>query len=153
MPSTFAALRAAAASISLPIADIEAELVGAAAASASIAIQPPSLDLVAAIEGALQLPGVAIDITVMTKLVADLEAKIAALQVSLAAVLAIREGFSASGIHGWAIEDKVSAIGPSLTTALMGAPGFTPDNTGLAVVLAASSDPLAVQTLKTLFAL
>jgi hypothetical protein len=147
MPTTVAALAGAEAAFAGPIVDIEAKLVGAAAASATIAIQPPSLDLVAAIEGALQVPGASVSIESMLTLGSSLEADLGALQLALQLVLAVKGDFAAS-VQFLAVEGAVADMAGDLAPALAGDAG-----TGGVAVMLVAKESGAVAALKTLFAL
>lgn len=147
MPTTIEALGAAEAGFAVPIIDIEAKLVGAAAASASIEIQPPSLELAAAIEGSLQEPGVAIDVSAMLGVEGALNADLGALNLALSLVLAVQGSLGAS-VQFLATEGPVSEMGQDINSILSGDAAAD----GIAVVLIAKESG-SVAALRTLFGL
>jgi hypothetical protein len=154
MPTSLAAMAAAEAAVALPIVDIEGRITGAISASASISIQPPSLDLAAAIEGALQLPGVAVDVTAMASLASLLNVELGVLQAALALILAVRAPLSTVGIHAYKLEGEIGGMGGALGSELGGGvpDGSGPTQIGTAVVLVAA-DNGAAAALEALFAM
>lgn len=152
MPSSLAGLVAAAASLEIPLIDLQAQLTGALAAAASVSIQPPSIDLVAALDAAIQLPGISIDISVMASLAASLNISIGQLQLTLALILALQVAFGTAGVYAWALEGQVTQMGPDITTQLSGGiPGLgDPSAQGFGIMLLAQ-DGGAIAALKTLF--
>lgn len=154
MPTTVAGLAAAEAALVLPVADLEAQIAGAAGATASVAIQPPSLDLVAAIAGSLQVPGVAVDITAMASLGGVLEISVGALKVALGLAVQLLVAFGGGGVHAYKLEGDVSGMAGALGVQLQsGLPGEGPNDVGIGIVLVAGANKTAVAALKSLFAL
>lgn len=147
MPTTIEALAAAEAGFAGPIVDIEAKLVGAAAASISIDIQPPSLELAAAIEGAIQVPGASVSINCMLSLEALLAADLAALKLALELVLKVTGDMGAS-VQFIAVEGQVAEMAQEIAPALSGPPGTQ----GVAVMLIAK-ESASIAALRTLFGL
>jgi hypothetical protein len=147
-------MAAAEAAVALPIVDIEGRITGAISASASISIQPPSLDLAAAIEGALQLPGVAVDVTAMASLASLLNVELGVLQAALALILAVSAPLSTVGIHAYKLEGEIGGMGGALGSELGGGvpDGSGPTQIGTAVVLVAA-DNGAAAALEALFAM
>jgi hypothetical protein len=154
MPTTIAALAGAEAAVALPIADVQAKISGAIAASASIAIQPPSLDLAAALQAAASLPGVSVDVSAMTTLATSLGVELGALQAALELVLALKLPFATAGIHAYELQGQVGQMGSDLGGQLSaGVPGGSgPSQLGTAVVLVAA-DNGAIQAIQALFAI
>jgi hypothetical protein len=154
MPSTLSALAGAEAGFEVPISDIETQIAGTAAASASVAIQPPSLDLAAALQAAATIPGVTVSVEGLATLGISLGNDLLALEAALGLVIAVTGPFSSVGVHAWAIEDEIGNMGPALSGVLAGGiPGGSgPAQQGLAVVLVAA-DNGAIAALRALFAL
>jgi hypothetical protein len=147
MPTTIEALGAAEAGFAGPIADIEAQIVGAAAASASVVVTPPSFDLAAAIEGALQLPGVSVDVTMMAQVLAGLNVSLGALVAALELVLAV-QGDMGARVRFIATEGAVTEMAGDIEGVLAGDVG----QSGIAVMLVAE-DGGASAALRRLFGL
>lgn len=152
MPTTLQALAAADAAIAVPTADLEAQIAGAVAAGASITVTPPSFDLAAAIEGALQLPGVSIDVTMMASVAAQLNIELGVLEAALSLIAALRLPFTTAGVHAWKLEGAIGGMAGALGSQINGGmPGGSgPQQEGFAIVLLAGS-PVSIQALKTLF--
>lgn len=154
MPTTLTALAGAEGALAAPISDLQAQIDGTVAASASVAIQPPSLDLAAALEAAAALPGVQVSVDGLAALALSLGVELGALQAALALVVSLKGPFAVAGIYAWELDGEVGGMGADLGGQLAGgAPGGGgPTAHGTALVLLAQ-DAGAIAALKTLFAL
>lgn len=147
MPTTLAALAGAEAAFAGPIADIEAKIAGAANAVLGIAIQPPSIDLAAALAAAATAPGIQVNVDGLLALSAALGVDLAALQLALSLVLAVK-GNLAAAVKLVEVEGDVTSMGGALGTVLSADTGAQ----GVAVVLVAE-ESTSVAALRTLFGL
>jgi hypothetical protein len=155
MPLAAGAVVAAEAAIALPMADINAQIAGAAEAALHVAIQPPSIDLTAALAASASTPGVAVDVSAMATLGVELAAKRGALEAALAAVGEVKVVFDASGGVGvrlYRIDGEVGsmagALGGVINSGLPGGSG--PNQVGVAFVLIAADDG-TIAALEALF--
>lgn len=147
MPTTAAALAGAEAAFAGPIADIEGKIAGAASATASVAIQPPSVDLAAALKVAATLPGVSVSVEGLLSLSAALGIELGALKIALGLVLAVSGNLGAR-VRFIATEGTE----PQMGSDIMGAIGSDPTADGIAVALVAEESG-SVAALRSLFGL
>lgn len=147
MPTTLSALAGAEAGFTGPIADIEGQIAGTVAASATVAIQPPSLDLTAALAAAAKVPGAQVSVEGMGVLGADLGVTLGELKAALELILAVKGNFGAT-VKFIASEGAATQMGADITGILAGDAGAQ----GVAVVLVAESSA-SVAALKSLFGL
>jgi hypothetical protein len=155
MPLALAAMASAEGAIALPLADINAQIAGALEATLHVAIQPPSIDLTAALAASASTPGVAVDVSAMATLGIELGAKLAALEVALAAIAEIKAAFDAGGgvgVRMYRIDGEVGSMASALSGHLSsGLPGGSgPAQTGVAFVLVAA-DSGTIAALETVF--
>jgi hypothetical protein len=155
MPLALAAVASAEGAIALPLADINAQIAGALEATLHVAIQPPSIDLTAALAASVSTPGVAVDVSAMATLGIELAAKLALLEASLAVLAEIKATFDASGgvgVRMYRLDGQVgsmaTALGGHLNAGLPG--GLGPEQEGVAFVLVAA-DGGTIAALQALF--
>lgn len=147
MPTTIEALGAAEAGFEGPIAEVESQIVGAEAASVSVAVTPPSFELAAAIEGALQVPGVSVDVEMMGEVALALGVELGALKAALELVLAV-QGDMGVRVRFIATEGAVTEMAGDVGGILASDVG----QSGIAVMLVAE-DGGAIAALRRLFGL
>ena len=123
---------------------VQAELAGAVSLQAQLIVTPPTIadslvfaqQLVASIQAqialGIQLPSVAVQLPIV-------EALIATLQVSLNGLLLLQNAFSTVGVHAYAYEGQVNAMGSQVSSAFAGGlPGGLPNDYANALVLVTS---------------
>lgn len=132
--------------VSLPT--VQAQLAGALAAQAKLTISPPTLAgqlnalaaMTAAVQAAIMLglPTVNLQLTGLATLIADLQVKLAALQINIS--------FGQAGIYAYLYQGRADGLGEFSSRI----PGGNPNNQVSGILVAASS-PAAIGAMAQVF--
>ncbi len=159
LPLSLQGVAALDASLALMLPELIAKLAGVLKAQLSLSISPPSLagSLTVALNAVINLqiaisgPSIALDFSAIAALMAEIQAALGALSLSLALSVSLKLSLGHAGLHLITLEGEVGDWGNELQSILgSGLPGGAPDDQGFALVLAAGADPATISILKLL---